>query len=271
VAVKRGGRRRVGPAAEHDDERLLRWAHTGHGSTSGISGPHAIGLTLSRELLDFRDDVGFAQKSARRSAGSSVVSAGGMERALTTELWHRLETGSWSVVDQVDLDHHRYVLAGENVRTVWDTRALTERERRVVEIASRGLSNKVIAYELGVATSTVSTHLSHAATKLGVASRASVIQVYAALTARRDTEVSYVGWDGKRFAVIAMRLGASLPAALSPAERQVVRLAILGRSNLAIARARDVSPRTIENQLSAAMKKLGASSRADLAAMLFRA
>ena len=49
---------------------------------------------------------------------------------------------------------------------------LTEAERRVVELAIEGLSNKEIARTLVVAVPTVEAHLSHAYAKLGVRSRA---------------------------------------------------------------------------------------------------
>jgi ATP/maltotriose-dependent transcriptional regulator MalT len=48
---------------------------------------------------------------------------------------------------------------------------LTPSERRVVELAARGLSNKEIARELVVTTHTIEAHLSHAYEKLGVSSR----------------------------------------------------------------------------------------------------
>jgi DNA-binding NarL/FixJ family response regulator len=181
----------------------------------------------------------------------------------TTHIWRQLETGDWSVIDQCDRDRRRYLLAQQSDRVA--SRPLSHRERQVVEYASRGWSNKVIAFELGVTPSTVSTHLTHAARKLGMASRAALIQTLAAIS-RRDAEVTFVGWAGKRFAVIAMPMELKLPAALSPAEREVVTLVVAGRSNAEIARARGVSRRTVENQLASSMKKLGASSRADLTA-----
>jgi DNA-binding NarL/FixJ family response regulator len=48
---------------------------------------------------------------------------------------------------------------------------LTPTERRVVELAAEGLSNKEIAQTLFVTVHTVELHLSHAYTKLGVRSR----------------------------------------------------------------------------------------------------
>jgi len=53
---------------------------------------------------------------------------------------------------------------------------LTLRERQVVGFASLGHSNKLIAYELGLKPSTIATHLSAAAKKLGLRSRLELIQ-----------------------------------------------------------------------------------------------
>jgi DNA-binding CsgD family transcriptional regulator len=51
------------------------------------------------------------------------------------------------------------------------TGQLTPTERRVVELAAGGSSNKHIAQELYVTVHTVEKHLSHAYAKLGVSSR----------------------------------------------------------------------------------------------------
>jgi DNA-binding NarL/FixJ family response regulator len=49
---------------------------------------------------------------------------------------------------------------------------------------------------------------------------------------------------------------------LSPRERQVVALVAQGMTNRGVAQALFVSPKTVATQLSAAMRKLGVSSRA---------
>jgi DNA-binding CsgD family transcriptional regulator len=49
---------------------------------------------------------------------------------------------------------------------------------------------------------------------------------------------------------------------LSPRERQVVELVAQGMTNRGVAQALFVSPKTVSTQLSAAMRKLGVSSRA---------
>ena len=48
---------------------------------------------------------------------------------------------------------------------------LTPREREVLELIGRGLSNKRIAFELGVSEKTVKTHVGHVLAKLGVTDR----------------------------------------------------------------------------------------------------
>ncbi|MBL9108876.1 MAG: hypothetical protein JNM74_06385 [Myxococcales bacterium] len=57
---------------------------------------------------------------------------------------------------------------------------------------------------------------------------------------------------------------------LSPAERDVCARAARGEGNAAIAAARSSTVRTVTNQLTAAFRKLGVGSRAELAALLRR-
>jgi NarL family two-component system response regulator LiaR len=51
------------------------------------------------------------------------------------------------------------------------TDRLTARERQVLELIGRGLSNKLIARELGISEKTVKTHVGHVLAKLGVTDR----------------------------------------------------------------------------------------------------
>jgi DNA-binding CsgD family transcriptional regulator len=54
---------------------------------------------------------------------------------------------------------------------------------------------------------------------------------------------------------------------LSPREQDVVRLASTGKANREIAQALFLSPRTVEDHMSKAMRKLGINSRKDLIAL----
>ncbi|MCL5736243.1 MAG: response regulator transcription factor [Actinobacteria bacterium] len=56
-----------------------------------------------------------------------------------------------------------------------DRESLTPREREVLRLAARGLSNKEIGQELFLSARTVQSHLGHIFTKLGVASRTEAI------------------------------------------------------------------------------------------------
>ena len=99
--------------------------------------------------------------------------------------WRALYEGRYTLVDQFERDGRRFMVARPNEPTPnepSDFEMLSSRERQVVAIAATGAANKVVAYELGIATSTVAELLRRAARKLGVSSRAELI--------RRATELS---------------------------------------------------------------------------------
>jgi DNA-binding NarL/FixJ family response regulator len=73
-------------------------------------------------------------------------------------LWGALLHGRWTIVAHVDSDGRRFVLAQRNEATQ-PASDLSNRERQIARLAAMGLSGKIIACELGVAPSTVSTTL----------------------------------------------------------------------------------------------------------------
>jgi DNA-binding NarL/FixJ family response regulator len=89
--------------------------------------------------------------------------------------------GRWTLVERVDTDGKRLLLAKRNQPDSVADSALTERERSVVERASLGGSLRHVAYELGVAESTVSETLSRALKKLGIKTRAELVELRASL------------------------------------------------------------------------------------------
>lgn len=93
------------------------------------------------------------------------------------ELWEGLIEGTWSLVDHFDSDGRRYVLARRNEPGARDLLAITPKERQVIRYLGLGLSTKEIAYALGVAGSTVTTHISSAMRKLKVESRVELVQL----------------------------------------------------------------------------------------------
>lgn len=64
--------------------------------------------------------------------------------------------------------------------------------------------------------------------------------------------------------------GASEMEGLAPREREIAEYLCLGYTNPEIARALGTSPNTVRNQLARIFEKVGASTRAELAAMLAR-
>lgn len=92
--------------------------------------------------------------------------------------WPALVRGRWTLVDHFESDGKRYVLAHTNAAAPVAPRALSAREREVLERAVLGRENKLIGYELGLADATVRVLMSRAAAKLGVRTRAEAIEAY---------------------------------------------------------------------------------------------
>lgn len=97
----------------------------------------------------------------------------------TMDLWQALVGGRWSLVDSFESDGRRYLVAVPNEPVLGELGALTERERRVLGALALGHANKLIAYELGVAVSTVATYIARAQKKLGVESRVELVKLLA--------------------------------------------------------------------------------------------
>lgn len=91
------------------------------------------------------------------------------------ESWHALVAGRWSLVDSFERGGRRYVVALRNDPHAPGLRALTLRERQVLGYAALGHSNKLIAYELGLAPSTVSSALKRGLARLGLVGRSELV------------------------------------------------------------------------------------------------
>lgn len=132
---------------------------------------HAVGAAESREA-----------RAVLRGAAVAIDRARGAlrrrEPAEALEIWRGLVEGRWTIVDHFDRDGRRYVVARRNDPEVADRGVLTLRERQALGYAALGHSNKLIAYELGLSPSTVATHLSQAAHKLGARSRVELIRIF---------------------------------------------------------------------------------------------
>ncbi|NBC30008.1 MAG: hypothetical protein GVY29_08450 [Spirochaetes bacterium] len=101
----------------------------------------------------------------------------------TIDLWKGLLAGEWSLVDRVDTDGKRYVLAIRNDPDAPAPVSLSRREAQVATYIAQGRSHKAVSYELGIAVSTVGTHLRNALDKLGLSSHTELAWFYGAVRA----------------------------------------------------------------------------------------
>jgi DNA-binding NarL/FixJ family response regulator len=196
-------------------------------------------------------------------------------------IWNAVVAGRWTLLDQFDSDGDRCFVARQNHPDVPGS-PLSERERQIVAHASRGYSNKHIAYDLGLCSSTVAAQLTSAARKLGVSSRETLLHAFAVLGGNTDhaaddddpparhhdddTTIRVVRFrhDDQECALIRISIAPRLPESLTAAEAAVATLAIEGLSNAAIARRRKTSVRTVANQLRSIYSKLAVGSRRQL-------
>lgn len=203
-------------------------------------------------------------------------------------VWFALVGGRWSVVDHFERDGRRYFVAQQNEPAEVHVRALSAREHAIAHLVAVGSPNKFIAYSLGLAISTIATHLAAAKRKLGVTSRLELISL---LTAFRPTRERTSSADavvrrplmsssdgtvhvlepelaGTSYIAISLASERRLADPLSPVEREIVNDVLAGLSNLEIATKRERSARTIANQLASIFRKLGVGSRFELTAQL---
>lgn len=134
--------------------------------------------------------------------------------------------------------------------------ALSEHLRGVAKLLADGHPQKLVAYELGIPEGSVYRHVAALKQELGVTS---TVELVTRLRAIRDRGASTTAGSREEL------------GALSVGERLVIEGALAGLSAREIAVVRAGSVRTAENLLASAYKKLGVSSRKELAARYGRA
>ncbi len=153
----------------------------------GASKPRAAAiLSPDGSLLDA--DGGEGVVEAREELRHATVAFDrartkkGGDADLATRRWRPLVVSRWSLLDDFDSDGRRFVVAIENAPPTRPPRKdLSEREHQVMTQAHLGHSDKVIAYELGLATSTVRVLLHRATKKFGASTRRDAIARFDAL------------------------------------------------------------------------------------------
>jgi DNA-binding NarL/FixJ family response regulator len=178
-------------------------------------------------------------------------------------LWPEWLAGRWSLFDAFTAGGVRYIVAIRNPEPIAARRALGPRERIVLEHVLEGRSGKWTAVELKLSESVIARTLRLALDKLGAPDTAMLagVQVLA------FEPLHGVG------AELDLAIARTAPAArslanLSDAERSIVTDLFGGKRIPAIALERGTSPRTVAHQISSVYRKLGASSRRELLALL---
>lgn len=224
----------------------------------------ALGRTIHAEPA--------AQSKSARDALAEAVRAidrarGALRRRAPDEaidLWRALVAGRWTVVDWIDSDGRRLLVAHVNAIGARDPRSLSERERQVAEFLMHGRSNSEISYALGLGTGTVSRIARIALRKLGRARRADLARIFGA----PELRAASVGEDAALVVIDGADRSGALWQLLTRSEYAVVRRALEGASNGDIARERGRAERTVANQLATVYARFGVRGRVELAALL---
>lgn len=218
---------------------------------------HAVGAARHSVALQALRAAVIAREHAR---GRQVRAQ--PETALA--IWPALIAGHWSLVDHVELDGRRLVLAIRNCGDFENPRALTVREQQVVSLAAQGASNGEIAHERGISEGGVAAHLHAALRKLKCRSRTDLIRV-----ARAEHEQWLLSSDPGAVGVVAEPMTDPVDTEfpmLSPAENAVLKLIRAGQGNQQIAALRRTSERTVANQVASILRKTKRHSRYELVA-----
>lgn len=178
-------------------------------------------------------------------------------------LWPAWLAGWWSLFDAFTAGGTRYIVAIRNPEPSVARHALTPREQIVLEQALAGRSGKWTASELNLSESVIARALRLALDKLGAPSTATL----AGAPVLAFDPLPGVG-TGADLAVARIAPPASSLANLSDAERSIVADLFGGKRIPAIALERGTSPRTVAHQIGSVYRKLGASSRRELFALL---
>lgn len=144
-------------------------------STSGIElhvGIDAV-LSPSGKVEHLEPSARHLHDALRRAATAMERARGRLRRDdpfRALESWRALVDGELSLVDVFENDGRRYLVARRNPPDGVGLGRISEREQRVLGLRVRGHGLKVIAYELGLSSASVSRALQSAMRKLGLRS-----------------------------------------------------------------------------------------------------
>ena len=132
---------------------------------------HAEGEARSLRAREVLQRAVAAQERARGPLGRRAPDDAVAE-------WRGLIAARWTLLDHFESGGKRYLFAERNDPQISWIDTLTPREQQVVAYASLGHSSKQIAYDLGIADSTVRVLLVRAAARAGAASTRELVERY---------------------------------------------------------------------------------------------
>lgn len=154
---------------------------------------------------------------------------------------------------------------------------LTPRERTVLVRTLQGERQKLIAAEAKIAASTVANSLKSARVKLGFEDRLDAAPLATLIVANGTENASaypqrniYSISNGEWYMASSPRPDWSGFPEVTKSERSIALAIIEGQSNTEIARTRDTSVHTVENQVASLFRKVNASGRFDLIRVLYQ-
>ncbi len=175
-------------------------------------------------------------------------------------LWPGLASGRWSLIDSIERDGRRFVVAHVNDPRAGVASRLARREAQIASLLGLGSSLKEAAYDLGISPSAAAKAASRAREKLGVSSLAELAALVAA--------VAQSPAPGGPVTLLSSERSSNELAQLTRAERDVALAMARGASNAEIAARRGTSPRTVANLAQRVFRKLDVTSRTELARRL---
>lgn len=194
-------------------------------------------------------------------------------------LWHELVSGRTRVADSFCTKQRCFLILQAARGASVASGRLSARNVQFLERVLLGHGQKCVALDSQLAPSTIALTVAECLRAMGLdrrPSRAPAVLAMALHAYRGESEfrvarVSELHHAGKTYrAVSTVRPDLALYDLLSPAEYEVVRLLIEGKTYAEIAMVRNTSVRTIANQIGSAFQKLSVSGRGELLGHLVR-
>ncbi len=231
--------------------------------------PSSLGINRRR----LKAPLSATLNHADRAQLIALDAAQGQRMQLGT-LWPSLRAGRLHVSKVFQHGTREYMLLDEYEDYARQPNMLDARQTRILERLLSGSSQKAISIDLGVCSSTVSMSVGSGLSRLGLRCSVSRLPLLLNLMVLSGRNSGYVARGcisddstGQRLISVEWPKH-SLLDHLSQSEREVAELLVDGLTTREIAVQRNVSPRTVANQLASVFTKFRLSGRVEFMAHL---